>query len=299
MRDIVMVPLDGSAFAEGALPIAAALVARDGAELLLVHVHQPLLDVPMAHGSSDVPPEVDEALRDDAEALLESAAATLRGEGIPVAVAVLDGAVATTLARHATAVDARLVVMTTHGRGALSRFWLGNVTDQLVRRLCVPVLVVPPARSDDPLPAVPPRRILVSLDRSDLAEAALKPARALAGPDGKLLLVHVVEPLVPIGEPAVAAFTPSAEGSLERMRTDAESYLRGLAQPGADIRVVVEPGVARALIQVAGEWGADAIAIATHGRGGVRRLLLGSVADKVIRASPVPVCVVRPAGAEG
>jgi nucleotide-binding universal stress UspA family protein len=82
------------------------------------------------------------------------------------------------------------------------------------------------------------------------------------------------------------------------MREDAEAYLRSVAPPGAHVLVAVEPGVARGIIKAAEAWQADAIAIATHGHGGFRRLLLGSVADKVIRASPLPVCVVRPESGE-
>lgn len=300
MSDTIMVPLDGSTFAEGALPVAAGLAKRDGATLALVRVYQPIPLAPMSSASSDMLPEVDDTLRADALDHLETAAARVRADhDIPVTTAMLDGPVAATLARHAEAIHARMVVMTTHGRGALSRLWLGNVTDQLIRHVPVPVLVVRPPVEGAPAPAAPPRRVVVSLDRSPLAEAALGPARDLAGSGGELLLLHVIEPLVPVGEPAVAAFTPAAEGTLERMRDDAEAYLRSVAPPGAHSRVVVEAGVARGIIEAAEAWGADAIAIATHGHGGVRRLLLGSVADKVIRASPLPVCVVRPAGGEG
>jgi nucleotide-binding universal stress UspA family protein len=188
-------------------------------------------------------------------------------------------------------------VMTTHGRGGLERFWLGSVADELIRLCPVPLLLIGP--EPGPLPG-PFRRILVPLDGSALAEAALDPAVTLAGLEAgaELVLLQVVQPVaseVWIPDAALAARLASVD--LIRQREGAREYLdataRRLEASGLMVRARVEEGdrVASAVLDAARDEQADLIVIATHGRSGLARLALGSVADKILRSSRTPLLV--------
>jgi nucleotide-binding universal stress UspA family protein len=162
----------------------------------------------------------------------------------------------------------------------------------------MPVLLVP---SQDPPPttaAVPARgHMLIPLDGSALAEQVLAPALGL----GKLLdmrytLLQVVSPpapavLPPAGEGLTLLEGPARDGSLREASFHLERVAERLRPLSVGTRAVVGPSPAVALLAEAESQAADLIALATHGRGGLKRLLMGSVADKLIRASRIPVLV--------
>jgi nucleotide-binding universal stress UspA family protein len=216
----------------------------------------------------------------------------------------LEGGAGPALCEEADRIEADLVVMATHGRGAMGRLWLGSVADYMVRHLSVPVLLVHPDRLE---PATEPRlhSILVSLDLSRESEAILQPVERLAQlTEGHVTLVHIVEPIigtVGIGMPFAA---PVPIELFEEQRTAAQRKLDRIADElrnrglSVSARIIDAANAAVGLLEVLGEKGYDLIAMTTHGRGGVRRLLLGSVADKVIRGAAKPVLVIRPAGAD-
>lgn len=296
----IVVPLDGSALAERALPMAERLAQACEAKLRLVFVHQP---VPV----SALPPDVagtaagyDRYARAMEENYLRDTAARIRDTiGLPVSTALLDGPVARTLAAQVTEFAADLVVMTTHGRGAVSRFWMGSVADELVRTLPIPVLLL---RSDTELDRILPRRVLVPLDGSPRSEAALDyAARIVKLSGGSVQLLQVVPPVVPVvldGSPMTPAMMGPPDEDL--LTTSAAEYLDSraawLRADGitATVTVVTDSSPARAIVETADRDGVDLVAIATHGAGGLRRFVLGSVTDKVLRASPRPLLVFRP-----
>src|SRR5689334_21271181 len=144
MVQSILVPLDGSAFGEQALPLALAVARRAGAVVQLVHVHVSLM--PM-YGENVVAYEnvQDEVLKRREQAYVLRVVERLRAEtDVPVSGTFLGGGVAEALREHAVATGVVLVIMTTHGRGPLARFWLGSVADELVRKMPVPVLLVRP-----------------------------------------------------------------------------------------------------------------------------------------------------------
>ena len=140
-------------------------------------------------------------------------------------------------------------------------------------------------------------RVLVPLDGSEIAEAILPFAEKLAGPvDAEAMLVRVIEPLS-AGE-AFAAGGVVAPDTLFLRQLEAKEYLarveRRLANKGIRVRTDLRSGTPAAeIVAAATSWGADLIAMATHGRGGLGRLLFGSVAEAVLRAAPVPVLMIR------
>jgi nucleotide-binding universal stress UspA family protein len=211
--------------------------------------------------------------------------------------------VAETLARYIREVGADLVVMTTHGLGGLRRAWLGSVTDQLIRSAEVPVLVIRPGEAGTARSMWESREILVALDGSPLAEAALEPAIEIARLwDAELSLVQVVSPITPASDPHLT-FPASYSDQVTAMRREsAHDYLRDVAEwvRGSGVRAsgvaVIGSAVPKTLIELAEPERVCLIVVATHGLGGLRRMVLGSVADKVVRGANVPVLVVRPTG---
>jgi nucleotide-binding universal stress UspA family protein len=140
-------------------------------------------------------------------------------------------------------------------------------------------------------------RVLVPLDGSDIAEAILPFVEKLAGPvDAEAMVVRVVEPLS-AGE-AFAAAGVAAADTLFLRQLEAKEYLarieRRLADKGIRVRTELRSGAPAAeIVAAAAAWNADLIAMATHGRSGLGRLLVGSVAETVLRAAPVPVLMIR------
>lgn len=297
----IMVPLDGSDFSRQAVPVAADLASRTGASVRLVCVHTGLPPGPGGVVPDDLA-RADEELAGEERAMLDAVAEELRSRGVEVEAALERGSVVRELTRVAEE-EADLVVMATHGRGPLTRLWLGSTADGLVRRCTAPVLLVRPRGdgAEGEAGRTPLRHLLVPLDGSPVARHVLGAARALAEATGaRLTLFRAVQPVMGPGfappdfpQGVDAAATGVLEDDVsERL----ERTARELREEGLEVAVEVtrSPDTARAILEAASELGADATAMATHGRGGVRRLLLGSVADKVLRASEHPVLLVRP-----
>jgi nucleotide-binding universal stress UspA family protein len=301
----VLVPLDGSPLAEQALPPAAAIARAFRAKLRLVMVHQPL-PAPRSPEQTRIYVSAELGLRRAERVYLRRQAQGLRAENrLAVVTVTLDDAVPEAIARYARATDVGLVAMTTHGRGPLSRLWLGSVADELVRTLAVPILLIRPREGQPASAFAPGQRILVPLDGSALGEAALEPAAELATRlELGLTLVHVVEPPVLMGDGAAVYPVSLATEWVNLRRRESEEYLGRVAEPlrarglEVDTLTVVRGGVADAVLELAHAADVALVALSTHGRGGLQRLLLGSVADKLVRAAERPVLVVRPTGAK-
>ena len=124
MYRTILVPLDGSGLAEQAMPLAVSIVQRAHANLGLARVHQPV-----SHLAPGGRPKKSAA---DERSYLEAVKATVQATGgVSAESTLLEGPIAPALCRHAAEINASLMVMTTHGRGPLSRFWLGSTTDEL------------------------------------------------------------------------------------------------------------------------------------------------------------------------
>jgi nucleotide-binding universal stress UspA family protein len=306
MSRSILVPLDGSPFAEQALPLATAFGVASGAALRLVTVHRPPPLPPAAPEVVELYAQADLAHRREEEKYLELVATRMRREGgLTVTTAILDGAIVQAVAEQARKIRVWLIAMTTHGRGRLARVFLGSVADGLIRRSTAPVLLVRPTDGAPPFAPEPGSWIVLPLDGSELSETVLAPASDLAR-DLRLglRLVHVVEPpstllaaepLYPTNPPL-----PGEELVLESLLRQARDYLshtadllrsRGLT---AEFRVVINLSATDALLDEAHAPDAAFVAMSTQGHGGIRRLLIGSVADKVVRAAERPVLVVRP-----
>lgn len=301
----ILVPLDGSAFAEHALPLALAIARRMDAALRLVQVHDPVATLAGMEGAI-VDPGWDAAARENERAYLDGAVERLRKLGaVPVTSALRDGPVAAAVDAEAAVHQAALVVMTSHGRGGLSRLWLGSVADQFIRRSTgTPILLLRPHEAaPDFQNDAAPRHFLIPLDGSALAEQILPPALALGRALGAdFTLLRAIDPLLPAGLDAEGFLVCGLDAAaLPGLRADAETYLERVAERlrknGAVVRTrVVVNGRPELAILEAAAAPTDLTALATHGRGGMQRLLLGGVADKVLRGSSTPVLVLHPRG---
>ncbi len=293
----ILVPLDGSTFSEHALPVAARIARLAGAHLQLVRVSpdDPLEDI-LSGASPHYP-------WDEGRTYLRRTADRVEMRtGVRPAVRLLGGPVADTLCEYATGHAPDLVVMTTHARRPLPRFWLGSVADELASRLPMPVLLVRPHGEAPDWTQGPPREALVALDGSAFAEAVLTPALELGRLSGAAFTL-----LAAVTPPPIAAFDMPAygaglvdEGALERVEGERHAYLEEVARPlreqGLEVRTRVVPDgrPAAAILDAAEAQGCDLIALATHGRRGLSRLFLGSVADKVVRGAAASVLLCRP-----
>jgi nucleotide-binding universal stress UspA family protein len=302
MLRTVLVPLDGSWFAESTLATAGRIVTHSGAKLHLVLVHQPVPALAEVEESGPSGPEGELEWRARERFYLATTAAHCSAmHRVTVGYREMDGSAGPAICEEAGRIGADLVIMATHGRGGLRRFWLGGVADYVVRHSAIPVLLVHPDQVAPPAEARLPRSILVALDQSKETEAILDPVVALARATGAwVTLAHVCEASVaaqelgvpgqPLREaPALAFARVTARERLERIA----ARLRGLGLKAA-IRILPGGGVAGALLDLLEGGEFDLIALTTHGRGGMQRLLMGSVADKVIRGAGKPVLVLRP-----
>jgi nucleotide-binding universal stress UspA family protein len=308
----ILVPLDGSTFGEQALSLACEIARRSCATLHLVHVHLPHTPNPIYVEGM---PVIDDQLRslgwEHERNYLERIRERLAVETKGTITATLldmpnpsahDRTVAQVLAAHVIETGADLVVMTTHGRGGLARFWLGSVADGLLRWSAAPILLLRPDEDmPDPDRSRAIQRILIPLDGSARSEAIVEHALALGRlGQAEYTLLRVVPPFI-LGDAALLT-TPADFDPERTMRRYAEaqheldSVAQRLQTAGAQVgtRVLIAEQVAATILEDAGQHAIDLIALSTHGRRGLARLLIGSVADKVLRGAETLVLVYRP-----
>ena len=302
MYSTIVVPLDGSAFGERALPTAVALGRRCDATLDLVHVHKPLVPAVGA-------PTLDTRFESDAqrqhwERAIHLADLLTVEAGIKAKATCLHGEVAATLQAYIAERGADLVVMTTHGRGGLSRAWLGSVADELARRSPVPLLLIRPDAESAPGSREPLfRQILVPLDGSPRSEEVLTHAAALGTPgDTEYHLLTVVAPGTESGllPDLIAVRARDLAGQLAEERARAEANLARLAESFREIGAQVETHTAVhgqaavAILDFVRERAIDLVVLSTHVRSVSERFRIGSIADKVVRGAEVPVLLCGP-----
>lgn len=292
MFDLIVVPLDGSRLSERALSLAVPLAEQHGASLALLHAHAPVLPLPLGGGAPARDPALELAAREEQSKYVTRLAKRIaKQSGLTVAPVLAEGAAAEAIVERAGTGRNALIVMSTHGRGGFKRFWLGSVADRVTRLAHVPVLLLTGNRSTGKRLAGTPlfRHVLVSLDGSPRAEGALRAAeRLVSGAPASITLAHVVHPMT-----AVAAQAAARDPAREVIEGYLEPLIARHRREGLrlDHEVTVDGDVTGALLAMAARHEAGAIAITSQGLGGVQRFVVGSVADKLIRTSPVPVLV--------
>lgn len=312
----ILVPLDGSPRAERALPIAARLARASGGTIVLLQVVSPSFDYSLylTQQSALIEQDITEKIT-QANHYLSNLAQSDELEGIGIHVEALCGSVAQTLLTFAQSCGADLIVLCSHGYTGFQRWIIGSIADSVTRHAPVPVLIV---RDGGPLPiaarsvAGHPLKALVALDGSELAEAAVAPAAelvaALAAPaQGALHLVRVVDIM-----PRYGAGKSPANVSMEMMehamhRTKAylisvidqlRTGIAGRLNLSLSASAVADTDVAGALIREGehpeDEEGYAFIVLSTHGRGGVERWAMGSITERILHGTKLPLFIVRP-----
>lgn len=296
----ILVPLDGSEAAKAAIPYAQALLADDG-QIVACHVIpdvDPLLVELLgllAAASANADPAVEAA-----RAALDRQMAAAGVEPSRYSTLVTRGDPAEEILKAIDQQQIDLVGMSTQGLGAIGRLTLGSVADRISRSSLVPVLLVR-SRPDQPSPATL-RRLVVPLDGSPRAEGALPLAAELAGRLGASIhLVRAINPgatlasLTGAGAIAAPASPETCQEILNDIETEARDYLAAvaarLAAGGVDVTWAVLEGSPYFVIADATTPG-DLLVMTSHGRGGIARWVLGSVAEKLVREAPVPVLLV-------
>jgi nucleotide-binding universal stress UspA family protein len=294
MFDQILVPLDGSVSSEAALPYARALAERTRGRITLFRAASAS---PTLRNISE---RQDRAMEESGR-YLSALAERLRGDGLRVDTTVGYGVPAQSIIGEITSRKIDLVVMATHDPTGRRRWARGSVVENVIGHSDAPVLVVRASsvvamadrfRAQRPVLTVP-------LDGSELAEAALPVARDVAGSLGARLVlvgvvVHVGQP-IPVRRGAPASL---AEQDFGEVQQEARTYLATISSqlsPEVDTTSALctgEPGAE--INRAAEEHGAAAIVMATHGRTGMLRTLLGSVARQVVHSGSTPVLLVRP-----
>jgi nucleotide-binding universal stress UspA family protein len=275
MYERILVPLDGSQLAEIALPYAEELSGRLGSDVTLIYVSESI-DDPHRHMHQIYMQKMAESAKQDAEAYARKLGKELT---IQVRSVNLAGNPAEEIVKYADSENTGLIVMSTHGQSGIRQWTIGSVANKVVRATKQPVALV---RAEVPRPDVPRkymlRKALLPLDGSKESEAALPYVAELASRLG--MSVTLLQVLA-IGDKALA------EDYLEKIGAQ-------LKQKGVTVESRVLFGeAATEIINLADEIHADVVAMSTHGRSGIGRWVLGSVAERVLYEGNTPLLLVR------
>jgi nucleotide-binding universal stress UspA family protein len=304
VKNAILVPLDGTVQAEQALAVAVAVAQRTRAELHPVLVHLTDYYRDLFASTKDIP-SAERVLELRETEYLASIGEELASSGVKVhAPVVLHGDVAEAVAEHALHTRTQGVVMTTHPRGVLERILVPNLAQGLRRRLSVPMIFV---RTDAEVSTAQTSAraaamdvVLVALDGSADAEAALGEAVEIAGESAKYVLLRVVSLPPQLSSLYLPQSTILYHQDEEKLRAEAADYLSAVEERlrgrlrHVEKRLGVHSRPGHLIVHAAGEVGANLVAVGSHGHGALRETLFGSVTNDVVRDCPVPVLVTRP-----
>jgi nucleotide-binding universal stress UspA family protein len=296
----ILVPLDGSSLAEQALACAMTLGRGLPAELVLFRAVSIPPDTREILNSAGLKAAVlMEQLEAKANDYLRKVVGQLQDVGLSVRQVVWRGPAAEAIVDYAGQKDIQQIVMATHGYTGISRWAHGSVAERVLQSARVPVLLVRAQEGKlgvlrEPMPC---QRILVPLDGSDVAEQILPSAVSIAQAFGADMILFQV-PIVYVSGSLIGEWYLPFQGVIATAERDAQTYLDRVACRLREQRVNVSTAtqigaVAESIIGYAEANRIDLIAMCTHGRTGRGRWTLGSVADRVLRGSSMPILLVR------
>ena len=308
----ILVPLDGSTEAETVLPYVRDIAIRFDSEVDILGVGlgsrrrrvNQLLDSYVHHAvehlqKNEITCRAVLLYSNAQQETLDYTEITARGNEINAKGQVLFGGPPERILAYAVEHHVNLIIMATHGLSGLRRWWLGSVFEKVVSRSTVPVLGIhsKQVKEVDRDRKAAFKRILAPLDGSETGGAAMHDAEAIALKTGaSMVLVHVL----PAPHAVEARWLgPEFTDFVKAMHDAGQKYLdkvsARLSDKGLDVKVrIVSGDPAARIIEVAREEKADLIAMSTHGRSGIARWVLGSVADKILHESKIPMWLVRP-----
>jgi nucleotide-binding universal stress UspA family protein len=308
----ILVPLDGSHRAERAIPVASRIARAFGSSVIMLYVVAP----PVSSGKFRVPEEypkvgTDEELAEATE-YLKILAQSDEFSGIKTEAQTLVGAVASTILSATQSLQADLVVLCSHGYTGFQHWRLGSVAEKVIRHAPISVVVLRDRGPDPATAAGEPVRALVSLDGSTLSEAILEPVATLisglakaTSQHGALQLMRVVD--IPSGYGRFRSTVDAHEdaGMREGARQEYEQYMEAVAKRFSEgtlskhdltvtTLVATDRDVAEVIVRRAEQEKVDFIAMATHGYGGLQHWALGSITERVLHATKLPLFITRP-----
>jgi nucleotide-binding universal stress UspA family protein len=286
MYERILVPLDGSELAEGALPYAEGIATKLQSQVILLTVSAP-----------------GDCLERPLRAYLEKKAGELLSSGVAASPLIVEGDAAHEILDFAEQNHVGLIIISTHGRSGISRWALGNIANKVLQASHIPTLLIKSSELDTVSAGNELRNILVPLDGSQFAEAIIPYVAGLAqGMDGEVALLRVVEP---IKLPHLAGYgqrvdwekyekdlLAEAEKESKRYLGKQEDALRHQGVKVSSKSLVGKPS--QAILQYAEDKFVNVIALSTHGFSGITKWAYGSVASKIIESSSKPVLLVRP-----
>jgi len=307
----ILVPLDGSARAERAIPVAVRIARALGGSTILLRVATAPVDTGKYSSTSGYVEEAADTDLAGAATYLENIAGSDALAGIKTEVKTFIGAVAPAILSASQSFHANIIVMCSHGYTGFKRWTLGSVADKVTRHSPIPVFVL---REGGPMPATAEHqtvRALVAVDGSSLSETVFEPAAYLAAAlaeatsqQGALHLLRVVD--LPASGGKFKSDAHIDTGLKEQVKHEDEAYLATLVHrlsedgdlANLDLAITssveADPDIAEAIVKKSEQEKFDFIAIATHGRGGVQKWALGSVAGRVLHATSLPLLIMRP-----
>lgn len=300
MYEKILLPLDGSDLGQQAIPYAEKLAGRLGSQIKLVHVMGPH-ENKYSNMHKLYLQKIAEAIEKGTEQYAEKPGR----DKIDIESIILAGDPAQEIVDYANKENIDLIVMSTHGRTGITRWALGSVADRVLRATRKPLALIR-ARNIRPntLPQNIINRILVTLDGSEQSEVVLPYVEELASRiKAEVVLLHVLEPnyyVYTVGGYNWDAYSEKQRKSMKAFYTD---YLRGIADQFQKKEItakyqVIFGIVAEVIIDFPEKIHADFVAMSTHGRSGVSRWVLGSVAERVLRAGNTSLFLVRESDAK-
>ena len=294
----ILVPIDGSDIATRALDFAIERAKLQNARLTIAFS----LNIVQIAGSSQEPADATDprplldALDHEAEAIFAAAEERTKRAKVTADRAKLEGSPAAAILAESASIQPDLIVMGTHGRRGFERFAVGSTAEDVIRASGVPVFVVP--KRADKRRTGPLTRALVAVDGSPAADLALRFACDLARAEKtRIVLCVVIDQSDSHWDDLDRSvfLEIEKEKHAKRLLDESKALAKSL---GADAETTLRHGkAAEEILAAAAGAEADGIVMGTHGRAGIPRFILGSVAEGVLRSSTVPVCAIRQQGA--
>ncbi len=293
----ILVPVDFSADADQAVADAIEIARGADAGIDLLHVWRRPIQVGLPEAGF-IPIGALDAIRKADEERLHAQAVSIREQGVRCDTHLIEGIAWHEIVDAVASFDVDLIVVGTRGRTGLKHLAMGSVAERVIRHATCPVLTV---KADASRGGIRPEVVVVPTDFSPTARRALKLAEQIAAAMGpsRLILAHAY--YVPVElEVLAGAEGSSSDGLLlgrisEAATAELERMLEELQEAGVSVEYVARHGAPDHVIaDIVRENAADLIVMGTHGRTGVSRVLLGSVAEHVVRLAPCPVLTVGP-----
>ncbi len=279
----ILVPLDGSDLAELALPYAQEIASAFNSELILLHVSEP---------------SEEEYLRMH-QVYLEKIAVQMKKLVRRVSPLIISGKPAEDIVKYTEKNDIRLIIMASHGSSGIIPWATGGMASKVIDAIGVPLLLIKETKRRKTKEKRLINRILLPLDGSEAGEAAITRAKELKSRlEAEVILLEVVPEGRHIRTVGGLDYILYPEQEIETFKAKAREYLdkvyKRLQRGKGELKVEIRTGeVAKEILNYAKKKGVSLIAIASHGHSGMTKWVFGSIAQKIIEDSPIPVLVVK------